>query len=130
MIWMSTAIVPVAVISSFQKSCLSKSTSFELSRVTLLVTLFAAEWQSLWGILKGNWLSNWYAKLLMTQCWQDQGLLYYYFYIWTFAWRREYSVPEVLNCLNSGKFFSIPFVNGMNNRIDKSIEPNDNIFAI
>ena len=93
--WLSKAMMPVSVVSSFINSYLMKSTSFELSRVTLLVTLCAAAWQSHWGILKGNWLSNQCGKLFMTQWWQDQGLLYYYFFVWTFEGLKVYSVPEV-----------------------------------
>ena len=44
--------MPVAVFSSFIHSHLQRSTSFELNRVTLLITFYTAEWQPHWGILK------------------------------------------------------------------------------
>ena len=57
-------------------SYLTKSTSFELSWGTLLVTLCAAGGMAIpLGNLKGKWLSSQCEMLLMTQCWQDQGLL-------------------------------------------------------
>ena len=61
--WLSTAMIPMAVTSSFIHSHLPKSTNFELSR---LMTLCVAEWQPHWGIIKGSWLLNQCAKLLVT----------------------------------------------------------------
>ena len=61
--WLSTTMMPMAVISSFIHSHLPKSTNFELSR---LMTLCVAEWQSHYGIIKGSWLFNQCSKLLMT----------------------------------------------------------------
>ena len=61
---------------SFMYSYLTKSTSFELSWGTLLVTLYSAGGMAIpFRNLKGKWLSSQCSKLLMTQCWQDQGLL-------------------------------------------------------
>ena len=60
--WLSTAMMPMAVISSFIHSHLPESTNFELSR---LMNLCVEEWQPHWEIIKGSWLLNQCAKLLM-----------------------------------------------------------------
>ena len=69
--WLSITMISVAVVPSFMHSHLAKSTSFELRRGTLLITLCIEEWQSNWGILEGSWLSNKCESCLWPQCWQN-----------------------------------------------------------